>query len=468
MYCRISRDKVGAGLGVERQERDCRELAARLGVDIVAVHTDNDLSAYSGKPRPGYKALLAQVRDGHVDIVLCWHTDRLHRRPIELEEWISVCEPRSVSVHTVKAGPLDLATPSGRMVARQLGAVARYEVEHAIERQKAAKSQAAADGRWRGGRRPYGYDADGVTVRPAEAAVVADATGRVLAGESLHAVARSLNDAGTLTSTGRAWTPTELRKVLLRGRNAGQIEHNGDVVGEAVWEAIVDPAAWRNLRRLLTEPGRRPPRSHDLVWLGSGVYLCGVCGDGTTMLSASARSGSKRRVIPSYRCRRSTHVARAAAPLDEFISMLVVERLSQPDARRLLVPQPKLVDVAALHARRVDVDGRLAEVAALFADGAVTAAQLAEVTRRLRGEAEDLDGRIAAATATSPLAGLADAVDVPAAWAATSVARRKAVIRDLMTVTLDRAPRGRPRGWRPGKPYLDRSAVRVVWRHSVG
>ncbi|MDQ1621846.1 MAG: hypothetical protein QOH19_264, partial [Actinomycetota bacterium] len=27
IYCRISNDKTGAGLGVQRQEEDCRELA---------------------------------------------------------------------------------------------------------------------------------------------------------------------------------------------------------------------------------------------------------------------------------------------------------------------------------------------------------------------------------------------------------------------------------------------------------
>jgi site-specific DNA recombinase len=45
IYCRISRDRVGAGLGVERQEEDCRDLANRLRWDVVDVYTDNDLSA---------------------------------------------------------------------------------------------------------------------------------------------------------------------------------------------------------------------------------------------------------------------------------------------------------------------------------------------------------------------------------------------------------------------------------------
>jgi site-specific DNA recombinase len=164
IYSRISKDRAGAGLGVDRQRQDCEELAERLGWTVVDDYSDNDLSAYSGKPRPGYKALLADLEAGRADAVLVWHTDRLHRRPVELEHYIAVCEPRGIVTQTVKAGDLDLATPSGRMVARMLGSAARYEVEHMIERQQAAKLQAANAGRWKGGRRAFGYEADGVTV----------------------------------------------------------------------------------------------------------------------------------------------------------------------------------------------------------------------------------------------------------------------------------------------------------------
>ena len=134
IYARISKDKVGAGLGAERQQADCRELAARLGWTVAEVFIDNDISAYSGKPRPAYRRMLDAIRSGRVDAVLAWHTDRLHRSPAELEDYITACESRSVPTHCVKAGPLDLTAPSGRLVARQLGAVARYEVEHMSER----------------------------------------------------------------------------------------------------------------------------------------------------------------------------------------------------------------------------------------------------------------------------------------------------------------------------------------------
>ena len=40
IYCRISKDRTGEALGVERQEQDCRELAARPGWKAFDVYCD--------------------------------------------------------------------------------------------------------------------------------------------------------------------------------------------------------------------------------------------------------------------------------------------------------------------------------------------------------------------------------------------------------------------------------------------
>lgn len=465
IYCRVSRDRVGAGLGVERQERDCRELARKSGWRVIDVHTDNDISAYSGKPRPGYRQLLEQVRSGAVDSVVCWHTDRLHRSPVELETWIDAAQVHDVKVHTCKAGPLDLATPSGRMVARQLGAVARYEVEHRSERVKAQKLDAAASGLWRGGRRPFGYERDGRTVRPSEAAVVEGCTDRVLAGESLHSIAGDLNDRGIKTSTGRAWKGPELRGMILRARNAGLIERHGAIVGPAEWSGIVDPGKWRLVRDLLTTPGRKHPISADRVWLGAGLFLCGVCGDGTTMISASTRNKARGGAyVPAYACRSGAHLTRTASYLDEFVTGIVIERLSRPDAQLLLAPAARRVDVEGLHVQREVLRSRARELAALFARGAMTGDQLETASEIIRADTEGIDRELAAATATSPLSGFADAEDVETAWKSATVGRRKAVVRALMDVTLLPAPKGRPAGWSPGEPYFNPDAVRISWK----
>jgi site-specific DNA recombinase len=458
IYCRISEDRTGAGLGIERQEQDCRALAEQLGWVVVEVFADNDLSAYSGKRRPGYQALLDGLRAGTADAVICWHTDRLHRRPVELEEYIAVCEPRGVPTQTVKAGPIDLATPAGRMVARQLGAVGRYEVEHQIERQVAARLQAVTDGRWTGGRRPYGYEADGVTVIGAEAACVAEACRQVLAGMSLNAITRELNRRGCRTSTGRPWRQTELRRVLLRPRNAGLMQYRGEVVGQADWSPLVDEDTWRAVVAVLTDPTRRTNPGAGARWLLSGMALCGVCG--APVRSTSAGMAHGRRTKPAYTCRSGKHVVRDAAECDRFVEQVILERLSRPDVRELLVPDQR-AKITALHTRDSALRERLDELARLYGDGAIDALQLQAATASIRTQREQITAELATASRGSVLSGVADAADPARVWKGLDLSRRRAIVDTLVTVTILPGRKGRRPGWRPGQTYFDPAAVRV-------
>ncbi|MBO0822424.1 MAG: recombinase family protein [Actinobacteria bacterium] len=461
MYCRISKDRVGAGLGIERQRQDCEELAAKLGWTIVSLRTDNDLSAYSGKPRPGYQALLDDLRSGRVSAVLAWHTDRLHRSPVELEEYIAVSELHGAPTHCVKAGQLDLSTPSGRLVARQLGAVARYEVEHMIERQKSAKAQAAAAGKYRGGRRAFGYEADGMTIRESEAEIIREMAARVLVGESLRSLAAELNERGITGTRGGLWTGAALRDVLVKARVGGMIEHNGQIVGPALWPPVLPVDQWRAVRAYLTAPGRSHGKSAARTWLLSGLALCGLEGCGLPVRITSHRTSNGKAQRSSYRCSgRAVHVSRSADHVDDLVTDTVIERLSRPDATRLLRPKTPLVDITALHTEANAIRARMDELASLYAKGAVNASQLATGTEELEAAVKAVDARIAAATSSSPLAGLAGEPDVAAKWPGLSLDRKRAVVDMLVTVTILPGKRGR----KAGGIYFDPETVRITWR----
>jgi len=90
IYARISSDPEGDRLGVSRQREDCEALAARRGWPVAEVYVDDDRSAYSGKPRPEYRRMLADISAKAVDAVLVYNLDRLHRQPRELEAFFDV------------------------------------------------------------------------------------------------------------------------------------------------------------------------------------------------------------------------------------------------------------------------------------------------------------------------------------------------------------------------------------------
>ncbi|MGH8930630.1 MAG: recombinase family protein [Egibacteraceae bacterium] len=232
VYARISFDRHGDGLGVARQEQLCRDLAQRKGWPVAEVYVDNDVSAFSGCARPAYRRMLDDLACGRRDAVLVVDTDRLTRRPAELEEFITLADGRGIALANC-AGDFDLSSSEGRFKARIMGAVAREESEKKRERQRRQRDQAALLGKPSGGRRPFGYSRDGLGVVEHEAALVREAAARVLAGETVRAVAAEGNERAVTTSTGAAWTVATLSYMLRSPRYAA-------CGCDAVWPAILD------------------------------------------------------------------------------------------------------------------------------------------------------------------------------------------------------------------------------------
>src|SRR3954454_24013143 len=263
VYCRISDDRRGLGLGVARQHQDCLELARRHGWQVTATFIDNDVSAYSGKPRPQYDQLMQAVQAGAVDVVVACDQERVHRSPAELEAFIAAVERPGVDVVTVRAGQWDLSTASGKLVARMLGSIARHESDHKSERVRRALQQNATAGRSHG-RVAYGWRRESApdgTVRelivPEQAAVIRRIADALLAGESLRSITAGLNAEGVPSPSGKPWAKGMVRALVLRERNAGLRGHRGEVVGDGAWAPILDRGQWEQLRAVLSDPARR-------------------------------------------------------------------------------------------------------------------------------------------------------------------------------------------------------------------
>jgi site-specific DNA recombinase len=369
IYARISYVRRDDGtqerLGVERQVPPCRELARRKGWTLVEpAYEDNDLSAFSGKRRPGYEQLLADAKAGRINVIVAWHADRLTRQPIENEALIELAERYGIRLATV-TGEHDLATPSGRLHFRMLGSIARYESEHRAERLRLKFDELARAGQPKGGGyRPFGFEADKLTVNQAEAALLCQAVERVLAGDGLYAVVGDWEARGIVTPAGNPWNTTSLRRALLAPRTAGLREHHGQVLGPAAWPAILDETTRRRLVELFARDDRKR-QGRPRIYLLSGLATCGREGCGRPLVGASA--GAKR---PKYACRKSvgSHFGCGrtwidAPALDSYVTEMVITALSSPGFAEAL--QARLVwdgDTSAL-TTQLDADKRaLAEL----------------------------------------------------------------------------------------------------------
>ncbi|MEU9894276.1 recombinase family protein [Streptomyces phaeochromogenes] len=478
IYLRISQDRTGAHLGVDRQREDCEALAERNSWNVVDTYIDNDLSAFSGKRRPGYRQMLTDLDDGTATVVIAWHTDRLHRSPTELEEYIDLSERRGVNTHTCQAGPIDLSTPSGRMTARILGAVARHESEHKGERVARARRQKALAGEWMGGIRPFGWGAatgetrkkvdrktgeevevpvlDMTKLVPEEAAAIEAGTDMILAGGSIRGWVRWLADKGLTTTRGNPVGPIEARDMLLRPRNAGIAVYRGEEVGTGQWAPLVDEPRYRAVVAILTDPARRSTPGAQPKWLGSLLYRCGR-GECPHFVYVTQSGGRK---YPSYRCQTGHGGGRRTEKVDEHVEDVVVERLSRDDAHDLLLPGPDDVDVPGLQAEAEVIKRRMKDLGGMFGAGQVELEPFTEGMDTARGQLEGVTRQLARAATVDPLVGLVGAPDVRKAWKALPLDRKRNVLRALVEVTL-KTPRP---GRMPDGGYFDYDAVTFNWK----
>lgn len=474
IYVRMSRDQADDRLGVTRQREDCTALVSARGWPEPTVYEDNDLSAYSGRKRPAYERLLADLRSGAIDAVVAQHPDRLHRSTKELETFIDVVEIARARVETVQAGHYDLTTPSGRMTAKIIGAVAQQESEHKGERQERAYLQLAEQGTApTTGVRPFGYTLDWSALDPVEAPLVREAADRILAGESLRGLCADWNRRGLTTTTGGRWQQWPMRRLLTAARNAGIRElfgtekHPGGegrrrcskakYVGQGNWPAVFDEATLERLRAILNDPSRRTSFTNARSYLLSGYLFCSECGK---PLRARPRVDKVRRYICASgpMAGGCGAIAILAEPTEILVTEMVLTAVSGPVLDAALADQPEAAAGAEAAALAADRE-KMVQLAEDEANEVITRAEWQAKRKVLTERIEARTARLTQTTATAVLGAFrgVSGADVRAIWPTLGFDQQRAVIGAVIDrIVIGRGLKGRNR--------FDPNRVAVEWR----
>jgi site-specific DNA recombinase len=385
MYARISLDPAGLRAGVERQEQDCRAEIARRGWALAPEHVfvDNDVSAYRGKSRPAYEALLKAIESKEIRAVVTWAPDRLTRYMPELEALIGLIERTGCQVATIQGGDWDLTTPEGRFSAGLMGRLARLEAEKTGARVSRARLEAAKQGLPSpGGQKAWGFQKDRMTHDVDEVAQIRDVAQRILAGESVRSA-----------SMRHGKRPKDVKRALLSPRMVGLRDYKGTLY-PAAWEPILDRNTWEALRTVLSANNRdRIAGVNPRKYLLSGFIYCGVC-ENRCFGFHRRRCDNKAGIFHDYwryECHPGGCVTKRMDRVDDRVRDWLLPRLDVPDVNPEVDP--------ALAAAVTSYEIRLGEAKEMWKRGSLTSAEYEADKLDLEARAQQARADLLKATA---------------------------------------------------------------------
>ena len=142
LYCRVSTSHQTP----ENQLRELREVAERMGYEIVSEFIDNGISgAKSRKDRPALDEMMKLAIQRKFEMVMCWSIDRLGRSLQHLVEILNELHAMKIDLYFMQQG-MDTTTPSGRMIFSVFGAIGEFERNLIRERVIAGQQRAKAAG----------------------------------------------------------------------------------------------------------------------------------------------------------------------------------------------------------------------------------------------------------------------------------------------------------------------------------
>jgi len=251
IYVRVStREQAEKGYSIQEQIKSCRSYCYQKGWKVVRIYKENGVSG-KNLNRPKLQLLFDHAENKQFDVVVFWRSDRLTRTVGDLSYLVDYFEEISIDISCVTE-PFDTTTADGRFLINLSGSLAQRERELLIERSKIGIRARARDGKWRGGKTPYGYKYNKVTqkleIDKKEAPNVKLMFNKYLELGTINDVTRHLNKNNIPTRNAKEWSNTAVGNILSRKIYKG-VYSCAEVTKNMPELKIIDKKKYKNVQK---------------------------------------------------------------------------------------------------------------------------------------------------------------------------------------------------------------------------
>ncbi len=449
--------------GVLKQRDDIIALAERHGFspERVVFYEDNNLSAFQRTvKRKDFERMLKDLKAQKVCGILSYDIDRFSRQPRELERAIDTYETSKIPLifDTLSGQNFDLGTSDGRFSARLFVSIANKASEDTSRRIKRENERKAAIGEFHGGTPAYGWNPDNrLEIDERAADVIRRATDWFLRGDKMSTIQVRLQDEGIVSpNTGKPFSQQNLRKVLLRARNAGirvfRAEPVKDNEGNYVlgdWPALISIEKWEAVVALTRKRQRPERRDNATKYLLSGIIRCARCGYKLRGIPVWDKKKGKLRSF-AYVCEKRFSdqcgkLSVSGGPVDKLIRELVWATVERSLAGQMIKQDASWAKGGEL--TRVEEDIR--DLKKQWKAREIRASIYASTLESLESERDSLkaDRALFTATHSQPLNNSV----ISTGWEGLSLERQRDVVRTVLSTALIHPAKSRGANFDPGR-----------------
>ena len=245
--------------------------------------------------------MIADSEKGLFDVVLVWKLDRFSRDRYDSAHYKHILKKNGVRVISARENISE--GPEGIILESMLEGYAEYYSAELSEKIQRGQKENALKCRSNGGNVPLGYKigSDGVLeIDPATAPLVEEIFTRYESGETIKAIADSLNERGLRTRKNRPFRVASLSVTLKNRKYIGEYKYADTVVPNGI-PAIINPDLFERVQERMLTNKKAPSRTKaDEDYLLTTKLFCGGCG--RLMAGECGTSGTNGVKYYYYKC----------------------------------------------------------------------------------------------------------------------------------------------------------------------
>lgn len=275
LYIRVSTEEQATqGFSVDNQRERLIAYCTSQGWDDYRLYVDDGQTG-TNIDRPALQRMLAHISDKRVDTVVVYKLDRLSRKQKDVLHLLEDVFDKNGVVFKSVTEPFDTGSSLGKATIGILAVFAQLERDMIVERTTSGRRMRISQGRWSGGRVPFGYRWDKAAQRfqvvPEHAEIVREIFRMHLRGLSYL----DISEWFRARVTHPVMLHRDISLLVSRRVYLGELLNGPVAPSEGAHEAIVSAEVFEAAQR---EKERRTEGSTSRTYLLSGLCKCGLCG----------------------------------------------------------------------------------------------------------------------------------------------------------------------------------------------